>query len=608
MRTIRRARDAAVLSLFIVGTSCRDMAHSTGPGLVAPSAAALAFSSQLPVTQGEPLIPVRSARVRLFRLPTELPERAVLDSVIPFGDNDSERTFSVGLELSLLDDQQQVVYLARDTVVAYTGSTPPSAQPIRLRYVGADTAVTRVTLTADATAIPVGEPTALHAAAFLRDGRPIGARFGYAVHGSPNLSVDATGTVHASALVAPGSTWIVARIATGLADSVAVSAVVPAATVSISPKSGRVAIGDHLVLDAAVRDSSGARITGREPEWTSSDTSVATVDHGVVTGRKAGTAEITARCDRASASASVAVGAATVKGVVTSVRSLLLSAGGTAVISADAVDADGVAIPGRTAVWSVLDQSVAGLTLASTSTPATTTVRGLAIGVTTLVVEVDGVRASVPVYVQPTLAGKVDILPASPPILIGDSTMLRVDVYDVNGKHQPSRQAFWRSLDPTVASIGQSGMLHGLVAGQARIVAAVDLIADTVTVTVREVATLGITRLGSVIDQRGEVASFSIAATDQFGAPINNLGVVWSLNGGGTLLNRTGTVAQVVLQRDVRAVLVVSAGKITATLAIQGGVTPPTPPPTDTPPTPPVSPPSEKPPTLPVTPPREPKH
>src|SRR4051812_39290936 len=149
MRTICRAPDVAVLPLSIAGLSGRDLAHPTGPGAVAPSAAALAISSQLPVEQGAPLIPIRSARVRLFRLPTELPERAVLDSVIPFGDQDSERTFSVGLvltmtserfglELSLIDDRQQVVYQARDTVIAYTGATPPSARPIRLRYVGAD--------------------------------------------------------------------------------------------------------------------------------------------------------------------------------------------------------------------------------------------------------------------------------------------------------------------------------------------------------------------------------------------------------------------------------------------------------------------------------------
>jgi len=616
MRTIRRARDAAVPLLFLAGISCRDLAHTTGPGSVAPSAAALAFSSQLPaVDQGTPVIPIRSARVRLFRLPTELPERPVVDSVIAFSDNDSERTFSVGLvltmvserfglELSLIDDQQQVAYLARDTVVAYTGSTAPSAQPIRLRYVGADTAVARVSLSAEATTIPIGEPTALHATAFLRDGRPVGARFGYAVHGSPALSVDASGTVRASAPVAPGSTWIVARIATGIADSIPVSAVVPAASVALTPKSGRVAVGGQLTLEAALRDASGAEITGREPEWTSADTSIATVDHGVVTGRRAGTVSITARCDRATASASVTVGSATIKGVVITPRTLTVTLGKTTVVSADALDADGVSVGGRVATWSIQDPSVAALVGASSVTPSSISIRGLLFGGTTLSVEVDGVRASVPVFVELARAGKVDIAPDNPSLLVGDSVKLHDVVHDVDGNLQASRQAYWRSIDPSVATIGQSGMVRGIKAGQTQLIALVDGIADTTTVTIREVASIGITRIGSVIDQRGEVVTFTVVATDQFGVPIANLDATWSITGGATLVNRAGTVVQVVLERDQRAVLVVSARGLTATLPIQGATAPPSPP-VEAPPAPPAAPPTEKPPTTPVTQPRE---
>src|SRR5690242_11847160 len=122
MRTIRRACGfPAALLLLMAGTSCREPVAPSGPGRLAPTRAALAFSSVLPEASGEPVIPLRSARVRLFRLPGETPERAVLDTVVPFGETDADVAITVGvvvtmvserfgLELSLIDDQQQVVY------------------------------------------------------------------------------------------------------------------------------------------------------------------------------------------------------------------------------------------------------------------------------------------------------------------------------------------------------------------------------------------------------------------------------------------------------------------------------------------------------------------
>ena len=85
----------------------------------------------------------RDARVRLFRLPGQTPELAILDTVVPFLETDGERTLTLdvvltmanerfGMELALLDDRAQVVYLGRDTVVAYTSGQPPAAKPLRL--------------------------------------------------------------------------------------------------------------------------------------------------------------------------------------------------------------------------------------------------------------------------------------------------------------------------------------------------------------------------------------------------------------------------------------------------------------------------------------------
>ena len=87
MHSLRRAgSQAAALLLSLAGITCRDQTAPAGPGRVAPTRAAFAISSVVATEAGDPVIPVQLARVRLFRLPGETPERAILDTVVPFGD------------------------------------------------------------------------------------------------------------------------------------------------------------------------------------------------------------------------------------------------------------------------------------------------------------------------------------------------------------------------------------------------------------------------------------------------------------------------------------------------------------------------------------------
>lgn len=73
---------------------------------------------------------------------------------------------------------------------------------------------------------------------------------------------------------------------------------VPVASVQVVSAADSVVIGASVQLRATPKDASGGAITGRSVLWTSSDTSVATVDTlGVVTPRKVGGLRITARVD-----------------------------------------------------------------------------------------------------------------------------------------------------------------------------------------------------------------------------------------------------------------------------------------------------------------------
>ena len=129
---------------------------------------------------GEPLIPLRQARVRLFRLPGQTREVPALDTLVPFLETDTDRALTLGitltmanerfgLELALLDDRGQVVYLGRDTVIAYTSGRAPAPKALRMRYAGPDTAVARIALEPRDTVLAIGDALPLRVAAFMRE-------------------------------------------------------------------------------------------------------------------------------------------------------------------------------------------------------------------------------------------------------------------------------------------------------------------------------------------------------------------------------------------------------------------------------------------------------
>ena len=467
------------------------MTGATGLGRVAPTAAALAFSSKLPGESGDPVVPTQLARVRLFRLPTEMPERAVLDTVVPFGDADDSRTMTFaltltmvserfGIELSLLDDQSQVIYQARDTVVAYTvGSAPPKFKPIVLRYAGPDTAVKRIAISPGETSLAIGDAVPLRVDAFLSSGAKTSAWVGFAVHGTTGITIDRLGTMRAVAPVAKGAAWVVARLATGLADSVAISAIVPAVKLTVSPMNGLTTVGGRLRLTSTAFDSTGAVLVGREPSWSSSDPTIATVADGVVSGNAPGIVQITARSERAVVMTSVTVG--------------------------------------------------------------------------------------------PKPVGRVTIEPGDASLLVGETIRAAAAVRDGDGVLQLQRTIAWSSLAPDVATVDGTGTVTARSTGVAKVVASVDGVADTMSVTVRRISKMTISHSASVPDPHVEpVITLVLRALDQAGAVIEGLSADWTIAGPADLMDRVGSSVRVTLHGTGSSVVTASAGGVEATIVIEG--------------------------------------
>jgi hypothetical protein len=351
---------------------------------------------------------------------------------------------------------------------------------------------------------------------------------------------------------------------------VAIGALVPAAKLDVSPVNGIAAVGGELRLTSVARDSNGAVLVGREPEWTSSDTSLATVLDGVVTGKKVGTVVITARSERATASVLVAITPMRVARVIPSTSSVTLIAGGTAIVSVRPVNAAGVPVPGRVASWSVRDARVA--TAPSKTDPATSelVVRGVAAGSTKLDVEIDGVRTSIDIFVKARPASQLQIVQRYVSLLVNESYSLDVDVRDVTGVVQNGRDVVWKSLSPGVASVDSAGVVRGRATGSTSIVAIVDGISDAMTVQVRSLERLSITQLSRVTDSDGEIATYAVTALDESGVVIDQLSAAWTIQGGACLLNKVGPTTRVVLHANESSILTATVGSVKATLVIQG--------------------------------------
>src|SRR5439155_17156053 len=116
----------------------------------------------------------------------------------------------------------------------------------------------------------------------------------------------------------------------GQAGAARLTVPVPVASVTVSPASASVPAGQTAQLTATPKDVNGNPLSGRVITWASSNTSVATVSsNGLVTGKVAGSATITATSEGQSGTASVTVTAVPVASVTVTPASASVNEGNT---------------------------------------------------------------------------------------------------------------------------------------------------------------------------------------------------------------------------------------------------------------------------------------
>lgn len=384
---------------------------------------------------------------------------------------------------------------------------------------------------------------------------------------------------------AAGSATISATCA-GVTGTAAITVTHPASvatTVTVSPSSFSVAAGSTTQLAATTKDQYNATMTGRTYSWTSSDTSIATVDSsGLVTGVAAGSVTITAHDGSVTGSSAVTLTAAgggytpaATTVVVSTASTFQCNVGSTRQLIATTYDQMGAAMTGRTYSWTSSDPSYATVTSAGLVTGVkandTSTSLGGSIRMTatdtgaalTASVNVTvGFQAAMAIGVSTSAYG-YGLAMATPcpfvQLAVGGTRQLYVMTYDLWQTPMPQNTAYTWSSDSSFVSANGSGLVTGSGNG-----AAIITVSDNLVPQVSGVANVGVGTyawLTTIAAAPG--ANIQLAVTDNGTDITNNAGTGYSSSN--TTVATIGTSAPTLTGAPTPSSITAGTGPITMT-------------------------------------------
>ena len=401
---------------------------------------------------------------------------------------------------------RKVVWATKDaTIATVSGSgtvTGVSPGPVQIAATAeGKTAVVDVTVNPKAVAsvqlspagdqqLLVGQTRQMTAETLDSDGKPLPGRAVTWVSSSTAVaSVSATGLITA---ISPGGAVITAS-SEGKSAVVAVTvAVVPIATIAITPAADEVVVTQTLQLTAVAKDAQGGTLSGRTVSWSSSDATRATVSStGLVTGVTPGTVTITAAAEGKSGTSSITVKAKPVAAVILSPAQTSVEVGGTQQLTAQVTDDQGNVLTGRPITYA--SDNVAVATVSNTGL-----VTGVSLGAAKITATSEGKTGTADIAVVPVPVATVEISPPSIDLVVGQSSSLVVVAKDAKGNVLTGRPVSWSSGAPSVASVSSSGVVTGVGPGSAVVFATIEGKTGSATVNVRQLAVTSVTVTPSV--------------------------------------------------------------------------------------------------------------
>lgn len=239
-----------------------------------------------------------------------------------------------------------------------------------------------------------------------------------------------------------------------------------AARIRLSPSMLTImTLGSTGTFEATILDAGGMEIPDAEVAWSSSDSTVATVNkEGIVTAVGSGMATITATSNGVNATGKITVALRAVSLQVTPSTAMLTTVGQTLQLAAMAQDGDGASIANPSVEWTSSNEPVASVSAGGLVTAHRS-------GHATITASLDSLAATAEIEVL-LPPHRITVTPSSIRFdASGQTRQLRVEVYDAHNELLPDASVSWSSEDPSVATVEPDGTVTAVSAGMTRIAA-----------------------------------------------------------------------------------------------------------------------------------------
>lgn len=508
-------------------------AVAPGSARIIAQAGSAADTTELQVTQR----PVALAFVNMPDTVAAGSGNAALQVRVTDARNDGVAGVQVRLVPLYAGGQESTVAAGNDGIANFAIAAPTEAgeyefeaRAVQPAGMAPDTAVLVVTA-ADAAVLAIGgdEQLDLQVGDTAQLTTSFTDAFGNAAPAQPITWVSSdeqVATVAAGLVEATGAgTASILAIAGVLRDSVrAVVTLPPPSNATIAPASASfTALLDTVQFSLTLTTPQGDTVTGQPVTWSVLNSSIASVDtQGRVVALAPGATRVIGTSAALSDTADITVAQVPASVVISPASVSLNAVGATAALSAAVTDANGQTIAGAAVAWSSLNAAVA-------SVNASGVVTAQANGSASIVAVAGGAADTVSVTVQ-QVAASVEISPDGATLdAIGATTQLGAVVRDGGGQTIAGASVTWSSLDEAVATVSAAGLVTAESNGGAQIVATSGAVADTVSVTVQQVAaSVEISPDGATLDAIGATTQLGAVVRDAGGQTLAGASVTWS--------------------------------------------------------------------------------
>lgn len=368
--------------------------------------------------------------------------------------------------------------------------------------------------------------------------------------------------------VSAGATTITASSGGQQATSTITVAVVPIASIVVTPSAPSVVEGRTVQLTATALDAGGAPLTGRTIVWASNNPNVSVSQSGLVTaianiGGQAAT--VTASSPGGGLGGTSPSGAVTVTVVLAPVATVTVTPSPAAVTVGAATtlaltlkDAGNLALnlAGRTITWTSQNTAIATVTSAGVVT-------GVAAGATTVTVsagspqQATAVTQIVTVTVSSVPVASVSITPLTASLTTGQTQQMTVTVRDAGNNPLAGRTVDLTSSDVSAATVSPASTstdaagvavatVTAVSSGATTITAASGSVQATATITVSAVPIAAITVTPATPSvQEGLQVQLTATATDAGGGTLTGRTIVWVSDNAAVSVSQTGLVTAI---------------------------------------------------------------